>query len=144
MQPTDVRREGNGGQVGQRGKDRRITKRESGQGGGSQQLSQSLFQGEETEDKFQQSGKAAGILQVGTCCQRNVLQFCYPRYCSLTNSQLYLYYLTCSIHSSKYVSSLLLWCVTLIEQTISSVWDRNDVPTYSVKQPEKADGSDYW
>lgn len=45
----------------------------------------SLFQGRETEDEFQQSGKAAGILQVGTCCQRNVLQLCCSRYCSLTN-----------------------------------------------------------
>lgn len=39
-----------------------------------------LFQGKETEDEFQQSGKAAGILQVGTCCQRNVLQLCCSRF----------------------------------------------------------------
>lgn len=42
-QALDVRGEGNGGiscvQVEQIGKDRRMTKRESGQGGGSRQLS---------------------------------------------------------------------------------------------------------
>lgn len=52
----------------------------SGEGDVPYGFGRSLFQGKETQDEFQQSGKAAGILQVGTCCQRNVLQLCCSRF----------------------------------------------------------------
>lgn len=64
----------------QGGEDRMMAEGEIRQGGRSQRLSWSLFQGTETQDEFQHSGKAAGILQVGTCCQRNVLHLCCSRF----------------------------------------------------------------
>lgn len=96
------------------------------QGGGNLQLSWKLVEGTETEGGFQ----PAGVLQVGTCCWRNALRFCYSRYCSDKWTALLagMEHLFLQMHFWSLLVVGGHWCSC---REWFCLWKRNDVPTYA-------------